>query len=254
MAVEHISVCESCLEGKMTKRPFYSKGNRASSLLELVHTDVCGPMNIKAREGYRYFVTFIDDYSRYGYTYLLRHKSETFDRFKEFKAEAEKQLDSSIKFLRSDRGGEYLSGEFIQYLAQNGITSQMSSPGTPQQNGVAERRNRTLLGMIRSMMSYSELPTFLWGYTLMTATYLLNLVPSRSVPKTPRELWIGRKPSLSHIRIWGCSEHVLKGNPDMLEARSKLVYFIGYPKGTKGYLFYDSQEQTVIVLTHAVFL
>ena len=117
-------------------------------MLELVHTDVCGPMNIKAREGYRYFVTFIDDYSRYGYTYLLCHKSETFDRFKEFKAVAEKQLDSSIKSLRSDRGGEYLSGEFIQYLAQNEITSQMSSPGTPQQNGVAERRNMTLLGMV----------------------------------------------------------------------------------------------------------
>ena len=115
----------------MTKRPFSSKGNRASGLLELVYTDVCGPMNINAREGYRYFVTFIDDYSRYGYTYLLRSKSETFDKFKVFRAEVEKQLDRSIKSLRSDRGGEYLSGEFIQYLAQNGITSQMSSPGTP---------------------------------------------------------------------------------------------------------------------------
>ena len=99
--MEHISVCESCLEGKITKRPFSSKGNRAHGLLELVHTDVCEPMNIKAREGYRYFVTFINDYFRYGYTYLLRHKSETFDRFKEFKAEAEKQLDRSIKSLRS---------------------------------------------------------------------------------------------------------------------------------------------------------
>jgi len=88
--VEPISICQSCLEGKMTKRPFSSKGNRAQGLLDLVHTDVCGPMSIRAREGYRYFVTFIDDYSRYGYTYLLRHKSETFDRFKEFKAEAEK--------------------------------------------------------------------------------------------------------------------------------------------------------------------
>ena len=121
--VEPISICQSCLEGKMTKRPFSSKGNRAQGLLDLVHTDVCGPMSIRAREGYRYFVTFIDDYSRYGYTYLLRHKSETFDRFKEFKAEAEKQLDRNIKSLRSDRGGEYLSREFIEYLAQTEITS-----------------------------------------------------------------------------------------------------------------------------------
>ena len=254
LEVEPISICESCLEGKMTKRPFSAKGNRAGGLLELVHTDVCGPMNVKAREGYRYFVTFIDDYSRYGYTYLLRSKSETFDKFKVFKAEVEKQLDRSIKSLRSDRGGEYLSNEFIDYLAQAGITSQTAAPRTPQQNGVAERRNRTLLGMMRSMMSYSELHTYLWGYALETATYVLNLVPSKSVPKTPREMWIGRKPGLSHIRIWGCPAHVLKGNPDKLEARSKLVYFIGYPKGTKGYQFYDPKEHTVTVSTHAVFL
>ena len=102
-----------------------------------MHSDVCGPMNIKAREGYLYFVTFIDDYSRYGYTYLLRHKSEVFGKFKEFKAEAETQLERSIKSLRSDRGGEYLSNEFIEYLAQQGITSQLSAPGTPQQNGIS---------------------------------------------------------------------------------------------------------------------
>ena len=211
-------------------------------------------MSIKAREGYRYFITFIDDYSRYGYTYLLRHKSETFDRFKEFKAEAEKQLDRSIKSLRSDRGGEYLSSEFIEYLAQTGITSQLAAPRTPQQNGVAERRNMTLLEMISSMMSYSDLHISLWGYALETATYLLNLVPSKSVPSTPRELWIGRKPSLSHIRIWGCPAHVLKGNPDKLEARSKLVNFVGCPKGTKGYQFYDPKKHTVVISTHAVFL
>ena len=112
----------------------------------------------------------------------------------------------------------------------------------------------TLLEMIRSMISYSELHTSLWGYALETATYLLNLVPSKSVPTTPRELWIGQKPSLSHIRFWGYPAHVLKGNPDKLEARSKLVYLVGYPKGTKGYQFYDPKEHTVIVSTHAVFL
>jgi len=108
--------------------------------------------------------------------------------------------------------------------------------------------------MVRSMMSYSDLPTFLWGYALVTATYLLNLVPSKSVPKTPCELWIGRKPSLSKLKIWGCPAYVLKGNPDKLEARSKLLYFVGYPKGTRGYQFYDPQEHTVIISTHAVFL
>jgi transposase InsO family protein len=249
-----LSVCESCLEGKMTKRPFTSKGNRAKDLLELIHTDVCGPVNIRARGGYEYFITFTDDYSRYGYTYLLHRKSEAFEKFREFRAEVEKQLDKSIKSLRSDRGGEYLSAEFIDHLVQNGIVSQLTTPGTPQQNGVSERRNRTLLDMVRSMMSYSDLPYFLWGYALSTAVYILNHVPTKSAPKTPRELWTGRKPCLQHFRIWGCPAHVLKGKMDKLESRSKVCYFVGYPKGTKGWYFYNPQEQTVFVSTNAVFL
>ena len=130
----------------------------------------------------------------------------------------------------------------------------MSTQGTPQQNGVSNWLNMTLLGMVRSMMSYSDLPPYLWNYALITTTYLLNLVPFKSVPKTPRELWTGRKPSLSHLKIWGCPAHVLRSGPNKLEARSKLVHFVGYPKGTKGYQFYNSQEHTIIVCTHAVFL
>ena len=217
---EPIPVCESCLEGKMTKRPFKAKGNRATIQLELVHTDVCGPMSVQARGGYEYFITFTDDYSRYGYVYLMRHKSEAFDKFREYKAEAEKQLGVHIKQLRSDRGGEYLSGEFKSYLAQEGIISQLSSPGTPQQNGVSERRNRTLLDMVRSILSYSSLPESFWGYALETAAYILNLVPSKSVSKTPTELWKGRKPSLNHIRIWGAPAHVLVQKQQKLESRT----------------------------------
>ena len=154
LAFEPIPMRESCLEGKMTKRPSKAKGYRATKPLELVHTDVCGPMRVQARCGNEYFVTFTDEYSRYGFVYLMRQKSETFDKFREYKAESEKQLCVHIKQLRSDRGGEYLSGEFRFYLTQEGIVSQLSALGPPQQNGVAERRNRTLLDMVRSMLSY----------------------------------------------------------------------------------------------------
>ena len=116
LAFEPIPMCESCLEGKMTKRPFKAKGYRATKPLELVHTNVCEPMRVQARGGYEYFVTFTDDYSRYGFVYLMRQKSETFDKFQEYKVEAEKQLGVHIKQLQSDRGGEYLSGEFKFYL------------------------------------------------------------------------------------------------------------------------------------------
>ena len=115
-------------------------------------------MRVPARGGYEYFVTFTDDYSRYGFVYLMCQKSETFDKFREYKAEAENKLGVHIKQLRSDRGSEYLYGEFKFYLTQEGIVSQLSAPGTPQQNGVAERRNRTLLDVVRSMLSYSSLP------------------------------------------------------------------------------------------------
>ncbi|KAH9725006.1 Integrase catalytic domain-containing protein [Citrus sinensis] len=234
----------------MTKRPFSAKGVRATIPLELVHTDVCGPINVQAQGGYEYFITFTDNYSRYGYIYLMRHKSEALEKFKEYRAETEKQLDKNIKKLRSDRGGEFLSGDFKEYLVENGIVSQLTAPGTPQQNGVAERRNRTLLDMVRSMLSYSSLPISFWGLALETAVYLLNLVPSKSVPKTPIELWSGRKPSLRHVCIWGSPAHVLKPKANKMDSCSEVCMFVGYPKGTRGGLFYSPQDRKVIVSTH----
>ena len=123
---------------EMTKSRFNKKGERASDLLGLIHTDVCGPLSILARGDYSYFVTFTDDFSRYGYVYLMRHKSETFEKFKGFKHEVQNQLGKRIKAIRSDRGGKYLSLEFDDYLKECGIVSQLTPPGTPQWNGVFE--------------------------------------------------------------------------------------------------------------------
>ena len=107
----------------MTKRPFNAKDRRAQDLLELVHLDVCGPMSTQVRGGYEYFITFTDDYSRFGYVYLMKRKSETFEKFKEFKVKVENQLGKCIKAIRSDRGGEYLLRDFKDYLTENGIIS-----------------------------------------------------------------------------------------------------------------------------------
>ena len=144
---ESYEVCESCLLGKMTKAPFTGHNERVDDLLGLVHSDVCGPISSTARGGYQYFITFIDDYSRYGYLYLMKHKDESFEKFKTFKNEVQNQLGKSIKALRTDRGGEYLSQEFDDYLKDCGIVSQLTPPQTPQWNGVSKRRNRTLLDM-----------------------------------------------------------------------------------------------------------
>ena len=145
-------------------------------------------MSTSARGGYEYIITFTDDYSRYGYIYLMHHKSEAFEKFKKFKAEVENHRGRSIKSLRSDRGGEYLLGEFRQFLEDHGITSQLAAPGQPQQNSVAERRNRTLLDIVRPMMSYASLLVSFWGYALETSQYLLNLILSKVISTTPKEL------------------------------------------------------------------
>ncbi|KAK4397625.1 Retrovirus-related Pol polyprotein from transposon TNT 1-94 [Sesamum angolense] len=188
---------------------------------KVVTAEAVGIISLVARGGFSYFITFTDAHSRYDYVYLMRYKSEAFVRFKEFRLEVENQTGRKIKTLRSNRGGEYLSGEFINYVKKKGIVSQWTPPGTPQLNGVAERRNRTLLDIIRSMMSFTELPLSFWGYALETA----------ASPAYVKRL-VGEK----------------------LDLRSSLCRFLGYPKETIGYYFYDPSEQKVFVSRNAVFL
>src|SRR3954449_4802744 len=207
-----------------------------------------------ARGGYRYFVTLTDDLSRYGYIYLMKHKSESFEKFKEFQNEVENHRNRKIKFLRSDRGGEYLSYDFLTHLKASGIVSQLTPPGTPQCNGVSERRNRTLLDMVRSMMSLTDLPLSFVVYALATAAYTLNRAPSKSVETTPYELWFGKKPKLSFLKIWGCEAYVKRLQPDKLEPKAEKCVFIGYPKETIGYSFYHRSEGKVFIAKNGSFL
>ncbi|KAK1605035.1 hypothetical protein QYE76_028708 [Lolium multiflorum] len=244
---ESLDRCEACLMGKMTKTPFSGIMERATDLLEIIHTDVCGPMSVASRGGYRYVLTFTDDLSRYGYIYFMKHKSETFEKFKEFQSEVENQRNKKIKFLRSDRGGEYLSYEFGMHLKKCGILSQLTPPGTPQRNGVSERRNRTLLDMVRSMMSLTDLPLSFWSYALETAAFTLNRAPSKSVETTPYELWFNKKPKLSFLKVWGCEAYVKKLQPDKLEPKAEKCVFIGYPKETIGKVELDEIDESSLV-------
>ena len=192
-----LDTCVECIKGKQTKQKRLG-ALRSTHVLELIHTDICGPFHMANRNGQRYFISFIDDYSRYGYLYLINEKSESLDVFKSYKAEVENQLGMKIKAIRSDRGGEYYGrydgsgvqrpGPFANFLEECGIVPQYTMPGTPSMNGVAERRNRTLLDMVRSMISHSSLPESLWGEALKTAAYLLNRLPTKAVAKTPYEL------------------------------------------------------------------
>ena len=150
----------------------------------------------------------------------------------------ENHRNKKIKFLRSDHGYEYLSYEFGLQLKQCEIVSLLTPPGTPQCNGVSERHKRTLLDIVQYMMLLSDLPLSFWGYALETAAFTLNRAPSKSVETTPYELWFGKKPKLSFLKVWGCDAYVKKFHPDELKPKSKKCVFIGYPKETIGYTFY----------------
>jgi hypothetical protein len=179
------------------------------------------------RGGFQYFITFTDDLSRYGYICLMRNKAESFEKFKEFQNEVQNHIGKTIKFLRSDRGGEYLSHEFSDHLKNCGIVLQLTPPGMPQWNGMSKRRNQTLMDMVRSRMSQTDLPLYLWGYALETVVFTLNRVPSKSVEKTPYDIWTGKHPSLSFLKIWGCDAYVKRLTPIKLKPRSDKVYLCG---------------------------
>ncbi|KAL0462995.1 UNVERIFIED_CONTAM: hypothetical protein Slati_0187100 [Sesamum latifolium] len=153
----------------------------------------------------------------------MRYKSEAIGRFKEYRLEVENQTSRKIKALRSDRGGEYLSGEFIDYLKENEILSQWTPPGTPQLNGVAKRRNRTLLDVVRSMMSFTELPPSFWGHALEMVVKLLNISPSKSIPQTPYEIWHGKPASYKYLRVWGSPTYVKRLVGDKLDLKFTLM-------------------------------
>ena len=258
-------ICVDCIKGKMTNKRM-TGANRCSNVLELIHTDICGPFPTASWNGHTYFITFIDDYSRYGYLYLIHEKAQALEVFKIFKAVVENQLGKKIKAVKSDRGGEYYGrydgsgeqrpGPFAKYLSECGIIPQYTMPGTPSQNGVAERRNRTLKDMVRSMISHSSLPNSLWGEALKTAVYILNRVPSKAVNKTPYELWTGKKPSIRHLHVWGCLAEARPYRPNerKLDSRTVSCYFVGYPERSKGYKFYDPSSRSFFEMSNAKFI
>ena len=167
--------CEGCAFGKQHRNPFPKKSEHESSqLLELIHTDVCRPMPIDSVGGYRYFATFIDDYSNYTTVYIIKHKSEMLQKFKEYVDMAE----NFTGLVRSDNAQEYVSESFKNYCNSRGIMRDDTVPYTPQQNGVAERMNRTIMETVRCMIHNAELALSFWAEAVATAVYVRNRSPT----------------------------------------------------------------------------
>ncbi|GJW13118.1 retrovirus-related pol polyprotein from transposon TNT 1-94 [Tanacetum coccineum] len=209
--------CETCVEAKLTRTPFDLK-------------------SLPTKGGNKYFITFIDDCTKYCYVYLL-------------------------KSFRSDRGGEYVA-PFAELCAKHGIRHEFTAPYSPQQNGIAERKNRTLKEMVTAMLISSGMSQDMWGEAILTATYLLNKIPRKEKEETPYELWMGRKPSYQYLRVWGCLAKVVVPTPKAQKIGPKSVdcIFIGYAKNNTAYRFIvhesknpDIQKNTIMESRNASF-
>lgn len=248
--------CIACLEGKLSAEPFpKNQAKRASKPLELVHTDVCGPMQEASWGGAKYLVTFTDDFTRKTFGFLIKNKSQVMFCFINFQKFVEKQLDFRIKCLRSDNGGEYCSKQFSDYLKSHGIVHQTSVPYTPAQNGVAERLNRTLIEKARSMLQQANLCKRFWGEAVMTAIYLKNRSPTVALTGcTPEEAWTGSKVDLSHLRVFGCAAYSLipEQKRQKLDAKAKSYIFVGYSDTSKGYRLADPSDPRKVILSRNV--
>ena len=248
---KEISFCEACTEGKHHRSPFPTGGGtRAEHILGLVHSDVCGKLSPSSAGGAEYFVTFVDDKSRYVWAYMLKSKNEVFTKFRIWKAMVERSTGRKLKVLRSDNGGEYTSGEFDQYLKSEGIRHELTVPKSPQQNGVAERLNRTLIEMTRSMLAGSSLPQKFWAETLSTAVYLRNRSPTKAVKSmTPFEAFHEKKPDVKHLRAFGCVcyAHIAKDERKKLDAVARRCVLVGYGDEVKGYRLYDPEKKKVFL-------
>ncbi|KAK2398761.1 putative mitochondrial protein [Trifolium repens] len=254
---EKSGVCEGCMLGKHHRQPFPKGGAwRAKQVLELVHTDVCGPMNTLSHGKNWYFILFIDDFTRMTWVYFMRQKSEVFVIFKKFKAFIEKQSGRFIQMLRSGRGKEYTSNEFHKFCEDEGVERQLTVGYTPQQNGVSERKNQTVMEMAKSMLFEKGLPKTFWPEAVNTAVYLLNRCPTKAIwDKTPFEAWSGRTPSVNHLKVFGCVcyAQIPKQKRTKLEETSEICVFIGYSSMSKGYRLYNLKTNKVIISRDVVF-
>lgn len=250
-------VCEGCVIGKQFHLPFPSISSwRANSPLQLVHTDICGPKEPYSFGGNKYYITFIDDFSRKVWVYFLKEKSAALAVFKQFKALVEIESNCKLCTLRSDRGGEYTSNAFQVFCRDNGIRHQLTTAYTPQRNRIAERKNRTILDMARTLLKEKNLPKQFWAEAVACSAYLLNRCPTKSVKyMTPQEAWSGHKPSVGHLKIFGCLAYaqIPESKRKKLDDRSQKCIFVGYSEESKAYKLYNPLTHKLVVSRDVIF-
>jgi hypothetical protein len=232
--------CPGCAFGKQHQKTFSENPQRATHFGELIHSDLL-EFPIQSYHKHKWAITFLDDYSSAVTIALLRSKSQAFKALKDFVALISTQHDAKVKRFRTDNGGEYVSQEMEDFFKEKGIIHETTAPYAHQQNGRAERLNRTLLDKIRAMMTNACIPESYWEFAIQTAVHVYNRTPMRRIGwKSPFELWYGAKPDVSRLRVFGCGAYVFipeEKRKNKLEPRSELMLFVGYTSGGANYLF-----------------
>lgn len=244
---KHTRLCSTCVQGKQTKLPHNETRQRATRPLQLVHSDLLGPVTPTTYDGKRYVLTFIDDFTHYTVAYLLSTKSETFKCFKLYEAMATAHFGTRISRFRCDNGREYLSTAMRQHFDERGIQYEFTIRHTPQQNGVAERMNRTIMEKARCMLLESNLRKSLWGEAVLAAVYLTNRSPTSAlVGAVPAELWHGERPNLKKLRVFGCVAYLkipgaLVGSK--LNSKTMKCHLLGYC--ANGYRLLSTEDNKI---------
>ena len=242
--------CESCVYAKATRKPVFKvrQGDRATEFGGEIHTDLWGPAPVATKSGRRYYITFTDDMTRLTHLHLLRTKAEAFMAYKDFEAWCKTQLNASVKILHSDRGGEYRGKEFILHLKSKGTKEKLTVHDTPAHNGVAERRNRTIVERIRALLHASGLPKYLWGEAARHVVWLMNRTTTKAISeKTPYEAAFGKKPNLSEVREWGEKVWVRVEGGTKLGGRVCEGRWLGFDEKSNGVRVYWPDKQTVSI-------
>ncbi|CAJ2637623.1 unnamed protein product [Trifolium pratense] len=243
--------CDSCMKGKQQRDSVSKKSSwKASERLELIHSDICGPISPESNGKKRYFITFIDDLSRKTWIYFLSEKSEALSIFQKFKAMVENETNLKIQCLRTDRGGEYTSTVFNEYCDSHGIRRQLTAAYTPQQNGVSERKNRTIMNMVRCMLKDKNVPKSFWPEVVNWSVHILNRCPTFAVKDiTPEEAWSARKPSVSHFKIFGSVAyvHIPDNLRKKLDDKSIVCIYLGISEESKAYKLYDPLKRKIVI-------
>lgn len=252
----NLPFCEHCVTSKQHRLAFGRSVARSKHILDLIHSDVWESSELSLG-GARYLVSFIDDYSRRCWVYPIKKKSDVFSIFKEFKVLVELESGKRIKCLRTDNGGEYTDGEFLALCKREGIKRQFTVAYTPQQNGVAERMNRTLAERMRAMLRTASLPNSFWAEAAMTACYIINRSPSTAINlKTPMEMWTGKPADYSSLHSFGCPAYVMYNSQERtkLDPKSRKCLFLGYAEGIKGYRLWDPTTHKLIISRDVIFV